>query len=108
MKIIKKRDFIMPHHDGFGPEKIVEVYHPKTGMHGILVIDNTALGPGKGGIRMTPTVDVNEVAALARAMTWKNALADLPFGGAKSGIIADSKKLSPAQKKDIVTAFARA
>ncbi|HLD85664.1 MAG TPA: Glu/Leu/Phe/Val dehydrogenase [archaeon] len=98
----------MVKHDGFGPEKIVEVYHPKTRMHGILVIDNTALGPGKGGIRMTPTVDVNEVAALARAMTWKNALADLPFGGAKSGIIADSKKLSPLQKKDIVAAFARA
>ncbi len=94
--------------DAFGPEKIINVYHPKTGMRGVLVVDNTALGPGKGGIRMTPTVNAEEVAALARAMTWKNALADLPFGGAKSGITADSKQLSPAEKKGIVEAFAKA
>ena len=37
--------------DDFGPERIVELYHPKSGMHGFIVIDNTALGPGKGGIR---------------------------------------------------------
>ncbi len=94
--------------DEFGPEKIVNVYHPKTGMHGVLVIDNTALGPGKGGIRMTPTVSVEEVAKLARGMTWKCAVADLPFGGAKSGIIADSKKLSSIQKKEIIEAFSEA
>ncbi len=94
--------------DEFGPEKIIEVYHPKTGMRGVLVIDNTALGPGKGGIRMTPTVSLDEVAKLARAMTWKCALADIPFGGAKSGIIADSKKLSSVQKKEIIEAFSEA
>ena len=94
--------------DGFGPEKIIEVYHPKTGMKGVVVIDNTALGPGKGGIRMTPSVSMEEVAKLARAMTWKNALAELPFGGAKSGIIADPKKLSPQEKKDIIIAFSEA
>ncbi|MFQ5647919.1 MAG: Glu/Leu/Phe/Val dehydrogenase, partial [Candidatus Aenigmatarchaeota archaeon] len=94
--------------DGFGPEKILEVYNPKVGMHGILVLDNTALGPGKGGTRMTPTVSVDEVARLARAMTWKCALADLPFGGAKSGIIADAKHLSPEKKKEIVQAFGKA
>src|SRR3989338_7110773 len=94
--------------DGFGPEKIIEVYHPKSGMHGYLVIDSTALGPGKGGIRMTPSVNMNEVAKLARAMTWKNALAELPFGGAKAGIIADSKKLSPEHKKEIIIAFSDA
>lgn len=94
--------------DGFGPEKIVEVYHPKTGMRGFLVIDNSALGPGKGGIRMTPSVNMDEVAKLARAMTWKNALAELPFGGAKGGIIADAKKLSPQEKKDIIVAFSEA
>ena len=49
-------------HDEIGPEKIINVYHPKTGMKGVVVIDNTALGPGKGGIRMTPTVDTEEVA----------------------------------------------
>lgn len=92
--------------DEFGPEKIVEVYDAKTGMHGVVVIDNTTLGPGKGGIRMTATVDVDEVSKLARAMTWKNALADIPFGGAKSGIFADSKNLTPEKKKAVVEAFA--
>ena len=94
--------------DGFGPEKVMEVYHPKTGMHGYLVIDNTALGPGKGGIRMTPSVNMDEVARLARAMTWKCALAEIPFGGAKGGIIADPKKLSAQEKKDIIVAFSDA
>jgi glutamate dehydrogenase (NAD(P)+) len=91
--------------DEWGPEKVIETYDPKTKMKGILVIDNTSLGPGKGGIRFTPTVDVKEVFRLARAMTWKNALADLPFGGAKSGIIGDDRKMSKGQKKAIVKAF---
>ncbi|MBU1930624.1 Glu/Leu/Phe/Val dehydrogenase [Candidatus Micrarchaeota archaeon] len=95
-------------YDGFGPEKILQVYNPKAGMSGIVVIDNTALGPGKGGIRMTPTVSVNEVFQLARTMTWKNALAEIPFGGAKSGIIADPKQMTPKQKTEIVKAFAKA
>ena len=94
--------------DGFGPEKIIQVYHPKSGMKGVLVIDSTALGPGKGGIRMTPSVSVEEVAKLARAMTWKNAMAELPFGGAKAGIMADTKKLSEQHKKEIVAAFSDA
>lgn len=94
--------------DGFGPEKIMQVYHPKTGMHGYVVIDSTALGPGKGGIRMTPTVSMDEVAKLARAMTWKCALAELPFGGAKAGIVADPKKMSLQEKKDKIEAFADA
>jgi len=75
-------------------------------MVGILVIDNTALGPGKGGIRMTPTVNVEEVFRLARTMTWKCALAELPFGGAKSGIIADPKKISKEEKMSLIRAFA--
>ncbi len=94
--------------DGFGPEKIQEVYHPKTGMHGFVVIDNTALGPGKGGIRMTPTVSIDEVSKLARAMTWKNALAEIPFGGAKAGIVADPKQLSQTEKREIIIAFSEA
>jgi glutamate dehydrogenase/leucine dehydrogenase len=92
--------------DEFGPEKIIQTYDPRTGMKGILIIDNASRGPGKGGIRMTPTVDVEEVFRLARTMTWKCALADLPFGGAKSGIIADDRKMSKEQKKAIVEAFA--
>ena len=42
--------------DRWGPENVVQVYNPQLGMQGILVIDNTALGPGKGGIRISPTV----------------------------------------------------
>ena len=56
-------------------------------MEGFLVIDNTVWGPGKGGIRMTSQVTKEEVYRLARTMTWKNALAGIPFGGAKAGII---------------------
>lgn len=94
--------------DEFGPELIYEVYDYRTGLRGVTVIDNTALGPGKGGIRMTPTVNVEEVFRLARTMTWKTALAELPFGGAKSGIIADVKKISREKKKQIIQAFGRA
>ena len=94
--------------DAYGPEKILQVYNPKVGMRGVLVIDNSALGPGKGGIRMTPTVSLDEVVRLARAMTWKTAMADLPFGGAKSGIIADPKNMSLEKKKEIIEAFSKA
>ncbi|MEM5877978.1 MAG: Glu/Leu/Phe/Val dehydrogenase [candidate division WOR-3 bacterium] len=93
--------------DEWGPEKIIQTYDPKTKMVGILVIDNTALGPGKGGIRMTPTVTVDEVFRLARTMTWKNALAELPFGGAKAGIVADPKNMSEEHKVEIIKSFAR-
>ena len=94
--------------DDFGPEMIAEVHDVETGLKGILVVDNTALGPGKGGIRMTPSVDVQEVFRLARTMTWKCALAELPFGGAKSGIIADVKALDQKKKKALIQAFAKA
>src|SRR3989344_5722403 len=94
-------------YDDLGPEMIVDVYDAKTKMRGFLVIDNTRRGPGKGGIRMTPTVDVTEVSRLARAMTYKCALADLPFGGAKSGIVADPKKLTKEQKFELVRSFSK-
>ena len=91
-------------HDEWGPEHIIKVYDPRTGLRGILVIDNTWLGPGKGGIRMASGVTEEEVFRLARTMTWKNALADIPFGGAKAGIIYDGK----ADKKVLIQAFAGA
>ena len=94
--------------DEFGPEKVLEVYDPGVGMHGFLVIDNTALGPGKGGIRMTFGVTAEEVYRLARTMTWKNVLAEIPFGGAKSGIVAEVHGLSIEAKKSLIQAFARA
>lgn len=93
-------------HDELGPEKILEVYEPVTEMHGFLIIDNTKLGIGKGGIRMSPSVSIEEVAKLARAMTLKNALASLPFGGAKAGIVADAKTISKERKRGLIEAFA--
>lgn len=88
-----------------GPEYVIRVYDPKIRMTGFLVIDNTKLGLGKGGIRMTANVTEEEVARLARTMTYKNALAAIPFGGAKAGIIwkGGSKKL----KKQFVESFAQ-
>jgi glutamate dehydrogenase (NAD(P)+) len=91
--------------DDWGPEKIVVVSHRRTGMKGVLVIDNTARGMGKGGTRMSPTVTVGEVARLARVMTWKWAGVDLFYGGAKAGIVADP---ASRDKEAILRAFARA
>ena len=75
--------------DEWGPEKVLQVYDPDTGMKGVLVIDNTSTGPGKGGIRFAQSVTPLEIFRLARTMTWKCAAAGLPFGGAKGGIISD-------------------
>ena len=77
-------------------------------MQDILVIDNTSLGPGKDGIRMTPTVNGEEIFRLARTMTWKCALANLPFGDAKSGIIADPKNITKEEKLGLVKTLALA
>lgn len=90
--------------DNWGPEEVIQVYDPETKMQGTLVIDNTALGPGKGGIRISATVTPLEVFKLARAMTWKCALAEIPFGGAKSGIRADPYKID---KIKFIKAFAK-
>ena len=92
--------------DEYGPEYVLEVYDPAIGMEGFLVIDNIALGPGKGGIRMTPDVTIEEVFRLARTMTWKNALAEIPFGGAKAGIKWPGG--SEQKKKAYVQSFAKA
>jgi glutamate dehydrogenase/leucine dehydrogenase len=101
---MSKEDFSF--HDEWGPEHIVKVYDPVTGLRGILVVDNTALGPGKGGIRMSSDVTEEEVFRLARTMTWKNALAGIPFGGAKAGIRIE-RGIVP-DKKALMQAFARA
>lgn len=93
--------------DKIGPRYVIKVYNSKYNVWGFTVIDNTNRGPGKGGIRMTPTVSELEVSRLARAMTIKNALADVPFGGGKSGINFDPKTHSEAEKKEIMEWFAR-
>jgi glutamate dehydrogenase (NAD(P)+) len=91
--------------DEWGPEKVVAVSDRRTGMKGVLVIDNTARGMGKGGTRMSPGVTAGEIARLARVMTWKWAAVDLFFGGAKAGIVFDPT--SP-HKERALRAFARA
>jgi glutamate dehydrogenase (NAD(P)+) len=58
---------------------------------------NIALGPAKGGIRYHPEVSLDEVTALAAWMTWKCAVAHIPFGGGKGGIICDPAKMSPRE-----------
>lgn len=94
--------------DKWGPELVAEVYDPALGMRGFLVVHNTARGIGKGGIRMTPNVTKEEVYRLASTMTWKNAMADIPFGGAKSGIITPPEVLvDPKKKKAFIQAFIR-
>ncbi|MGH2735560.1 MAG: Glu/Leu/Phe/Val dehydrogenase dimerization domain-containing protein, partial [Actinomycetota bacterium] len=89
--------------DEWGPEKVICVSDAKTGMRGVLVIDNTARGMGKGGTRMSPTVTIGEIARLARVMTWKWAMVDVFFGGAKAGIVADP---TGANKEEILRAWA--
>ncbi|MEO6082377.1 MAG: Glu/Leu/Phe/Val dehydrogenase dimerization domain-containing protein [Umezawaea sp.] len=91
--------------DEWGPEKVVTVSDRRSGMKGVLVIDNTARGMGKGGTRMGPEVTTGEIARLARVMTWKWAAVDLFFGGAKAGIVFDPA--SPDKEKAL-RAFARA
>ncbi len=91
--------------DEYGPEKTVYIYEPRCGLKAIVVIDNVSAGPAIGGIRMAPDVTAAEVFRLARAMTWKNALAGIPHGGGKSGILADP---SVPNKETLIRQFARA
>ncbi len=93
--------------DKFGPQYVVEVNSLKPKFKGFLIIDNLALGVGKGGIRMAANLTLGELFRLARTMTWKNSLFKLPFGGAKAGILIDPKSVSLAEKKEIIQAFAR-
>ena len=73
-----------------------------------LVRHNDVLGPTKGGIRMTPTVSLDEITGLAMEMTWKTSLIGVPFGGGKSGIRAEPALLQPTEKEVLIRAFTRA
>src|SRR4051794_11905943 len=64
---------------------------------GFRVQHNGARGPYKGGIRYHPEVDLDEVRALATLMTWKTALAGIPFGGAKGGVDCDPTALDESE-----------
>jgi glutamate dehydrogenase (NAD(P)+) len=73
--------------------------------HGYRVLHNHALGPGKGGIRYHPDVTEDEVTALATLMTWKCALMRVPFGGAKGGVICNTKELNETELRRITRRF---
>lgn len=91
--------------DELGPSKIIHIYEPCVGLKGILIVDNIAMGPSIGGLRIAPDVSVNECFRLARAMTLKNAAAGLPHGGGKMVIYGDPK-MPIQQKEQIVRAAA--
>lgn len=73
---------------------------------GYRVQHNEARGPFKGGIRYHPQVDIDEVRALASWMTWKTAVVDIPYGGAKGGIICDPKKMSVGEIERMTRRYA--
>ncbi|MGZ9188913.1 MAG: Glu/Leu/Phe/Val family dehydrogenase [Nitrospira sp.] len=73
---------------------------------GYRVQHDTARGPSKGGIRYHPGVNLGEVAALSMWMTWKCALADLPYGGAKGGVKVDPKLLSRGELQRLTRRYA--
>ncbi len=94
------------------PERILKVVLPVVLDDGFVhtfqgwrVLHKSVLGPGKGGIRFHPDVNESEVTALATWMTWKCALTNVPFGGAKGGVACDPKKLSQKEKQAITRRF---
>ena len=95
--------------DRLGPRLVACVWDEASPLEigGYLVVDNLSMGsPSMGGIRMMPDITPLDIHNLARGMTLKNAAANLPYGGGKSGIIAESN-LAPVLHCDIMQGFAR-
>jgi glutamate dehydrogenase/leucine dehydrogenase/CBS domain-containing protein len=95
--------------DKLGPHLIVCMWDEASDLEigGYLVVDNLSMGqPSMGGIRMLPELTPAAIHNLARGMTLKNAAADLPYGGGKSGIVA-GPQLSTEQHTQVVRGFAR-
>ena len=91
--------------DELGPAKIVYIHEPSINLKGILVVDNVAMGPSIGGLRMAEDVSTDECFRLARAMTMKNAAAGLRHGGGKSVLFGDPK-MPAADKERLIRAMA--
>ncbi|MFW6109950.1 MAG: Glu/Leu/Phe/Val family dehydrogenase [Patescibacteria group bacterium] len=96
------------------PQKTVEVNFPVEmdsgevqNFHGFRVQFNNSRGPYKGGVRFHPEVDLAEVKALAAWMTIKCAVADIPFGGAKGGVIVNPKEFSETELERLSRAYVR-
>jgi glutamate dehydrogenase (NAD(P)+) len=96
----------------FAAERIVRVYLPVMMddgsiqvFEGYRVLHDHSRGPGKGGLRYSPAVDESEVTALATWMTWKCALLNIPFGGAKGGINCDTRAMSTNEKARVTRRF---
>jgi glutamate dehydrogenase (NAD(P)+) len=94
------------------PSKEITVYIPVSMDSGRMevfigyrVLHSTVRGPGKGGIRFAPDVSIDEVRALAAWMTWKCAVVNIPFGGAKGGVICDPSKLSKTELERITRRY---
>jgi glutamate dehydrogenase (NAD(P)+) len=75
---------------------------------GYRVIHSNILGPSKGGLRFDPSVNLNEVTALAAWMTWKCAVVDIPYGGAKGGVCCNPKKMSFSEMERLTRAYTQA
>lgn len=88
-EILDSSSIVGADRDAFGPLKIVTFENAKLGAKAIYVSHNISRGPAIGGCRFAPDVTPREVYELARAMTWKNAAALIPHGGAKSAIVAN-------------------
>jgi glutamate dehydrogenase/leucine dehydrogenase len=72
---------------------------------GYRVIHSTILGPSKGGIRFDPAVNLDEVKALAAWMTWKCAVVDIPYGGAKGGVACNPREMSAGEIERLMRAY---
>jgi glutamate dehydrogenase (NAD(P)+) len=77
-------------------------------LHGYRIQHNFARGPAKGGIRFHPDETIDTVRALAGWMTWKTAVADLPLGGGKGGVVCDPRKMSQRELENTSRAYIRA
>jgi len=95
------------------PKRVLEVSLPTKMDNGQVKVftgyrvqHNISRGPGKGGIRYHPNVTLDEVKALAAWMTWKTATVNVPFGGAKGGVICDPKRMSKSELERMTRRYA--